>query len=112
MLNDPLFIKTQNELQEWRTNKKSPHVHIPEAIKDNIRKLNLKYSKTALRSKLDIGGSTLNFLNGSKPQVKELPQKSVSFVEISQKSAVATKEKLISKIELDLPMGITLRIYQ
>jgi hypothetical protein len=25
MLNDPLFIKTQNDLREWRTNRKSPH---------------------------------------------------------------------------------------
>lgn len=112
MLNDPLFIKTQNELQEWRANKKSPHVHIPEAIKDNIRKLNLKYSKTALRSKLDIGGSTLNFLSGSKPQIKELQQNSVNFVEIHSKPIVPIKEKVISRIELDLPMGITLRIYQ
>jgi hypothetical protein len=112
MLNDPLFIKTQNELQEWRANKKSPHVHIPEAIKDNIRKLNQKYSKAALRSKLELGGSTLNFLSGNKLQLKEMKDNTANFIDISPKSTVAIKEKIFSKLELELPMGITLRIYQ
>jgi hypothetical protein len=112
MLNDPLFIKTQNDLREWRTNRKSPHVHIPETIKDNIRKLNLQYSKTALRSRLDLGGSSLNFLSESKPQIKELPKNNANFIEIPSKPIVPIKEKVVSRIELDLPMGITLRIYQ
>lgn len=112
MFNDPLFIKTQNDLQEWRANKKSARDHIPESIKDNIRKLNLNYSKAQLRSRLDLGGSLLHFISGRKPQVKKLQENTAGFIEISPKPAAATKEKVISKIELDLPMGITLRIYQ
>ena len=112
MLNDPLFIKTQNELQEWRAKKKSVRDHIPESIKDNIRKLNLNYSKAQLRSRLDLGGSSLHFISGKKPQVKKLQEKTANFIELSPKPTAVTKEKVISKIELDLPMGITLRIYQ
>ena len=112
MLNDPLFIKTQNDLREWRANKKSPRAHIPEAIKENIKKLNLQYSKAKLRSKLDLSGSSLHFLSGGKPQTKELRENIANFIEISPKPMAAVKEKLISRIELDLPMGITLRIYQ
>jgi len=112
MLNDPLFIKTQNDLREWRANRKSPHVHIPEPIKENIKKLNLQYSKTMLRSRLDLGGSTLNFLSGSKSPPTQPQKNSANFIEIPSKPIIPIKEKVISKIELDLPMGITLRIYQ
>ena len=112
MLNDPLFIKTQNDLREWRANRKSPHVHIPESIKENIKKLNLQYSKTMLRSRLDLGGSTLNFLTGSKSPAKEPQKNTANFIEIPSKPIIPIKEKVISKIELELPMGITLRIYQ
>jgi len=112
LLNDPLFIKTQNDLRDWRANKKSPRSHIPESIKENIKKLNLQYSKAKLRSKLDLSGSSLHFLSGGKPQAKELSENTANFIEISPKPTTAVKEKLFSKIELDLPMGITLRIYQ
>ena len=54
MLSDPLFIKTQNELRHLRENKKSSREHIPHSIKDNIKKLNLQYSKANLRSTLDL----------------------------------------------------------
>jgi hypothetical protein len=110
MLNDPLFIKTQNELKNWRENKKSPRDHIPIFIKDNIRKLNLQYSKSKLRSSLDLSGCSLNFLKESKPRIKKL-QEPAHFIELSPKPTVAAKEKTSSKIELDLPMGITLRIF-
>lgn len=112
MLNDPLFVKTQNELRHWRENKKSPRDHIPTSIKDNIRELNLNYSKAQLRSKLDLSGCSLNFLNGGKPQNKKLPDNSANFVEISQAQILADNKKPSSKIELILPMGITLRIIQ
>lgn len=112
MLSDPLFIKIQNELKHWRENKKSPSDHIPESIKDNIRKLNLNYSKAQLRSKLDLGGSSLYFLSGKKPKVKELQENTANFIEMSPKPIVAIKEKIISRIEIELPMGITLRIFQ
>jgi len=112
MLNDPLFIKTQNELQQWRENKKSPRDHIPMSVKDNIRKLNLQYSKAKLRSKLELSGCSLSFLSSSKPQMKKLENEAATFIEISPKQAFAAVEKLPSKIELILPMGITLRIFQ
>ncbi|MEI7488009.1 MAG: hypothetical protein WCJ72_11490 [Chryseobacterium sp.] len=112
MLNDPLFIKTQNELRHWRENKKSPRDHIPISIKDNIRKLNLNYSKAQLRSKLDLSGCSLNFLNGGKPQPKKLQVETANFVEISPPQTFSADKKLSSKIELILPMGITLRIFQ
>lgn len=112
MLSDPLFIKTQNELQQWRENKKSLRDHIPQTIKDNIRKLNLQYSKAKLRSKLDLSGCSLGFLNSSKPQVNKLPNETANFIEIAPRQTFADVEKLSSKIELILPMGITLRIYQ
>ena len=112
MLNDPLFIKTQNDLREWRANKKSPRAHIPETIKENIKKLNLQYSKAKLRSKLDLSGSSLHFLSGGKSQIQVLKEDTANFIEISPKPMAVAKEKVISKIELDLPMGITLRIYQ
>lgn len=112
MLNDPLFIKTQNELRHWRENKKSPRDHIPTSIKDNIRELNLNYSKAQLRSKLDLSGCSLNFLNSSKPQNKKTPNETANFVEISQPQILSGNKKTSSKIELILPMGITLRIFQ
>jgi hypothetical protein len=112
MLNDPLFIKTQNELRHWRENKKSPRDHIPISIKDNIRKLNLNYSKAQLRSKLDLSGCSLIFLNGGKPQPKKLQVETANFVEISQPQKLSADKKSSSKIELILPMGITLRIFQ
>jgi hypothetical protein len=112
MLHDPLFLTTQNELRRWRENKKSPRDHIPASIKDSIRKLNLHYSKAQLRSKLDLSGCSLNFLNGSKPQHKKLPVETANFVEISQPQILADNKKSSSKIELLLPMGITLRIFQ
>lgn len=112
MLNDPLFIKTQTELRHWRENKKSPRDHIPTSIKDSIRELNLNYSKAQLRSKLDLSGCSLNFLNGSKPQIKKLQEEAAKFVEISVPQSLTDNKKTSSKIELILPMGITLRIFQ
>jgi hypothetical protein len=112
MLSDPLFIKTQNELRHWRENKKSPRDHIPASIKDNIRELNSNYSKAQLRSKLDLSGCSLNFLNGGKPQNKKLQNETANFVEISQQKPFPDKSKSSSTIELSLPMGITLRIFQ
>ena len=72
MLNDPLFIQTQNELQSWRENKKSSRAHIPGSIKENIQKLNLQYSKSKLRSSLELSGCSLALLKESKPQVKKI----------------------------------------
>jgi hypothetical protein len=59
-----------------------------------------------------LGGSSLHFISGKKPQIKKLQENRANFIEISPKPTPAIKEKIISKIELDLPMGITLRIYQ
>ena len=111
MLSDLLFIKTQNELRHWRENKKSPRDHIPTSIKDNIRELNLNYSKAQLRSKLDLSGSSLSFLSNKKPQ-RKMQDETPSFVEITQSNTLPDKKNLASKIELILPMGITLRIFQ
>ena len=111
MLNDPLFIKTQNELIHWRENKKSPQDHIPASIKDNIRKLNLNYSKAQLRSKLDLSGCSLNFLNSSRLQTKNLKIETAHFIEMPSSQLISEK-KPTSKIEPILPMGITLRIFQ
>ncbi|MBC7429687.1 MAG: hypothetical protein H7336_13810 [Bacteriovorax sp.] len=99
MLNDPLFIKTQNELLHWRENKKSPRDHIPTSIKDNIRELNSNYSKAQLRSKLDLSGCSLNFLNSNKLQNKKPQNETASFVEISHKKPFAEKLKSTSTIE-------------
>lgn len=114
MLNDQLFIKTQKDLQEWRANKKSPYDNIPDSIKINIKKLNSQYTKAQLRSKLDLSGSSLHFLSGSKHKPKASQGNAASFIEIptAPKPIPQIKEKVISRIELDLPMGITLRIYQ
>lgn len=109
MLNDPLFIKTQNELRHWRENKKSARDHIPISVKDNIRKLNLQYSKSKLRSSLDLSGCSLNFLTESTPQIKL--QEKAHFVELPLKSKIDEQERMPKKIELDLPMNITLRIF-
>jgi hypothetical protein len=51
-------------------------------------------------------------LSGSKSPAKEPQKNSANFIEIHSKPIIPIKEKVISKIELDLPMGITLRIYQ
>lgn len=112
MLNDPLFLKTQNELRHWRENKKSPRDHIPVSIKDNIRKLNSLYSKAQLRSKLDLSGCSLSFLNGGKPLSKKLQIETANFVEISPSQTLLSDKNSPPKIELVLPMGITLRIFQ
>jgi hypothetical protein len=112
MLNDPLFIKTRIELQTWRENKKSPKDHIPVSIKDNIRKLNLNYTKAQLRSKLDLSGCSLNFLTSSQPLTKKVQLETANFVEISPLKIPVAEKKTASKIELVLPMGITLRIFQ
>ena len=110
MLNDPLYIKTQNELRKWRENKKSPREHIPVSIKDNIRKLNFQYPKSKLRSSLDLSGCSLSFLNSSKPQTEKL-QETAHFVELPAKPINIEKDKAPSRIEIDLPMNISLRIY-
>jgi hypothetical protein len=112
MQSDPLFIKTQTGLQLWRANKKSSRDHIPGAIKDNIKKLNMQYSKAQLRSKLDLSGCSLAFLKESKPQEKKSQEEIVNFIEVSPKQILVEKERPSSKIELILPMGVTLRIYQ
>jgi hypothetical protein len=112
MLSDPLFIKTQNELQNWRENKKSPRDHIPTSIKDNIKKLNLNYPKSKLRSALDLSGCSLAFLKESKSQIKKIQDPPAHFIELPSKSSILVKEKISSRIEIELPMGITLRIFQ
>lgn len=109
MLSDPLFIKTQNELRHWRENKKSSREHIPHQIKDNIKKLNLQYSKARLRSALDLSGCSLHFLSGGKTQA--LVQEKALFVELPNVLTAAKKDKAPARIELDLPMNITLRIF-
>jgi hypothetical protein len=78
------------------------------SIKDNIRKLNFQYSKSKLRSSLELSGCSLNFLKETK--IKTLPE-SAQFIELSAKTKIAEKDKTSSKIELDLPLGITLRIF-
>ena len=110
MFNDPLYIKTQNELRKWRENKKSPGEHIPLSIKDNIRKLNLQYTKSKLRSSLDLSGCSLSFLNSNKPQAEKLLD-TAHFIELPTRPINVEKEKAPSRIEIDLPMNISLRIY-
>ena len=84
-----MYFSISSLLLLWREIKKSPLDHIPASIKDSIRKLNFQYSKSKLRSSLDLSGCSLNFLTESKPQNIKLQEKA-HFIELPSRLSSAT----------------------
>jgi hypothetical protein len=106
MLNDPLFLQTKNQIESWRKTKKHIREPIPEEIKQNITDLSKVYPVNKLGTALKLGACSQRFLRSSKKPKKEIAQ----FVELSH---VTHKKEVTDqkRIELDLPMGMTMRIF-
>lgn len=113
MLNDPLFLQTKIKIESWRKTKKHLREPIPEDIKKDISDLAQNYPAYKIGSALKLGECSLRYLNDKTKKTKKLfkLKKNVAeFVEVSPlvPKRVVTEPK---KIELDLPMGMTLRIF-
>ena len=110
MLNDPLFQSTKNKIESWRKNKKHLREQIPQEIRKNISELSQVYPVSKLGTALKIGACSQRYLRGSKKTVKKPLKEIAQFVELSPlaNKKLMTEQK---RIELDLPMGMTLRIF-
>lgn len=113
MLNDPLFLQTKTKIEAWRKTKKHLREPIPEHIKKDISDLAQIYPVYKIGTALKLGECSLRYLNGKITKTKKplkLKKNVAEFIEISP----AISQKTVNeqkKIELDLPMGMTLRIF-
>lgn len=113
MLNDPLFLQTQIKIQSWRKTKKHHREAIPEDIKKDIRDLAQTYPAYKIGSALKLGECSMRYLNGKAKKSKKLFKIKNNVAEFVEVSPLISK-KIVNepkKIELDLPMGMTLRIF-
>lgn len=110
MLNDPLFLSTKDKIESWRKNKKHIREKIPQEIRQNISTLSRVYPASKLGTALKIGSCSQRYLHDvarpSKKPLKDIAQ-FVEFSPIANKNVTPDQKK----IELDLPMGMTLRIF-
>jgi hypothetical protein len=104
MLNDSLFLQTKSDLDEWRKSKKSIRARIPLPIKKNIIKLCKQYPNGKIKSAFSLSGCSANFV---KKYLNKNPP--IQFVELPPTEIKNLKSS--SKIEIELPYNITLRIF-
>jgi hypothetical protein len=107
MLNNPLFQQTKTDLEVWRKAKKTFKEPVPEEIRKNIHDLSKIYPARRLISSLKLSSSAKKYMHSS---ANESRQNAAQFVDLS--TLALKKEKSDQKrIEIDLPMGMTLRIF-
>ncbi len=113
MLSDPLFLQTKIKIESWRKTKKHLREPIPEDIKKDISDLAQTYPVYKIGTAFKLGECSLRYLNGKTKKIKKplkLKKNIADFVELSP----IVSKKMVNdqkKIELDLPMGMTLRIF-
>lgn len=110
MVNDSLFLDTKRKIESWRKIKKHIREPIPKDIKSDLSKLAQVYPVRKIGSAFKLSDCSLRFLNR---QVKPIPKPAkhqTQFVELSPviQNKMVTEQK---RIELDLPDGLTLRIF-
>jgi hypothetical protein len=113
VLNDPLFLQTKNKIESWRKTKKHLREAIPEDIKKDISDLAQTYPAYKIGSALKLGECSLRYLNGKTKKTKKIFKLKKNVAEFVEVSPLISK-KIVNepkKIELDLPMGMTLRIF-
>ena len=110
MQNDPLFLQTKAKIESWRKSKKHPREPLPEDIKKDLSDLAQFYPIHKLGSAFKLGECSLKYLKSKIKKNQKIKKNVAEFVELSSivSNKVADDQK---KIELDLPMGITLRIF-
>lgn len=109
MFNDPLFLQTKSKIESWRKVKKHIMEPIPEEIKKDISKLAQIYPIRKIGTAFKLGQCSQRYLNHKAVKIPKKQKKVAQFVELSpQLQKMTTDQK---KIELDLPMGMTLRIF-
>ena len=104
MLKDPLFIQTKSDLEKWRKSKETSRARIPLPIKKNILQLCKKYPSSEIISAFSLSGCSARFI---KRGLEQNPP--VKFLELPTNNLMDLKSS--SKIEIDLPLNITLRIF-
>ena len=110
MLNDPLFQSTKNKIESWRKNKKHVREKIPQEIRKSISALSQIYPASKLGTALKIGSCSQRYLHGTTKPAKKPLKGIAQFVELSPLANKKIRHDQ-KKIELDLPMGMTLRIF-
>jgi hypothetical protein len=113
VLNDPLFLQTKIKIESWRKTKTHIREPIPEDIKKDIRSLAQTYPAYKIGSALKLGECSLRYLNGKTKKTKKLLKLKNNVAEFVEFSPQISKKPVNepTKIELDLPMGMTLRIF-
>lgn len=110
MLNDPLVLETKRKIESWRKIKKHIREPIPKDIKSDLSKLAQAYPVKKIGSAFKLSECSLRFLNGQIKPFSKPAKHLTQFVELSPviPSKMVTDQK---RIELDLPHGLTLRIF-
>ncbi len=113
MLNNPLFLQTKIKIETWRKAKKHLREPIPDDIRKDISELAHVYPATKIGKALKLSDCSLRYLNANGKRAKKSfkPGKhTAEFIEFTSRPIknVVHDQK---KIELDLPMGMTLRIF-
>lgn len=119
MVNDPLFIKTKQELLNWKKQKKFKGQKTPDSIKDQIKALLEKYPRAEVTQNLELAASTIaTFVNktskrsyrknGSK--VRPTEHTPNIFQQIPAK-LIENKVSLL-KFEIELPGKFMLRLFK
>ena len=119
MINDPLFLKTQQELIKWRAHKKFKGQKITDTIKDQIKLLLEKYPRSEVSKNLEIAASTITtFIKKDskrayrKKNFNVIPSDSTPniFQQITPK--IVEKSTSLLKFEIELPGKFMMRLFK
>lgn len=113
VLKDPFFLQTKIKIETWRKSKTHLREPIPEDIKKDIRSLAQTYPAYKIGSALKLGECSLRYLTDKTKKAKKLIKLKNNVAEFVEVSPLISRKNQSEqkKIELDLPMGMTLRIF-
>lgn len=114
MINDPLFIKTKNDLISWRAQKSYSSQKIPDNLKTNIIQLLNKYPRAILTQKLNLSASTMAAFVVRKSYDEKVLTTQNSTGPIFHQMPSLNIESRIQNIlfEFEIPGKLTLRLFK
>jgi hypothetical protein len=120
MINNPLFIKTKQELLNWKKQKKYQGEKIPDGLKDQIKTLLKKYPRPKVTQGLDFSASTIATLLNKTPrkyskkdysQIKSSNVDTPNIFHQIPTKLIESKTSLLS-FEVELPGKFILRLFK